>query len=418
MQNNPLNYILGLDLGIASIGWAVVEIDEESSPIRLIDVGVRTFERAEVAKTGENLALSRRLARSSRRLIKRRAERLKKAKRLLKAEKILHSIDEKLPINVWQLRVKGLKEKLERQEWAAVLLHLLKHRGYLSQRKNEGKSDNKELGALLSGIASNHQMLQSSEYRTPAEIAVKKFQVEEGHIRNQRGSYTHTFSRLDLLAEIELLFQRQAELGNSYTSTTLLENLTALLMWQKPALAGDAILKMLGKCTFEPSEYKAAKNSYSAERFVWLTKLNNLRILEDGTERALNDNERFALLEQPYEKSKLTYAQVRSILALGDNTIFKSVRYLGEDKKTVESKTTLMEMKFYHQIRKALESAELKKEWNELKGNTALLDEIGTAFSLYKTDNDICHYLDGKLSKSVLHALLENLNFDKFIQLL
>ncbi|TGZ98334.1 type II CRISPR RNA-guided endonuclease Cas9 [Rodentibacter pneumotropicus] len=417
MQNNPLNYILGLDLGIASIGWAVVEIDEESSPIRLIDVGVRTFERAEVAKTGESLALSRRLARSSRRLIKRRAERLKKAKRLLKAEKVLHSIDEKLPINVWQLRVKGLEEKLERQEWAAVLLHLLKHRGYLSQRKNESKSDNKELGALLSGIASNHQMLQSSEYRTPAEIAVKKFQVEEGHIRNQRGSYTHTFSRLDLLAEMELLFQRQAELGNSYTSTTLLENLTALLMWQKPALAGDAILKMLGKCTFEPTEYKAAKSSYSAERFVWLTKLNNLRILENGTERALNDNERFALLEQPYEKSKLTYAQVRAMLALGDNTIFKGVRYLDEDKKTVESKTTLMEMKFYHQIRKALESAELKKEWNELKGNTALLDEIGTAFSLYKTDDDICRYLEGKLSKNVLNALLENLNFDKFIQL-
>ncbi|VEH67456.1 Uncharacterized protein conserved in bacteria [Rodentibacter pneumotropicus] len=98
MQNNPLNYILGLDLGIASIGWAVVEIDEESSPIRLIDVGVRTFERAEVAKTGESLALSRRLARSSRRLIKRRAERLKKAKRLLKAEKILHSIDENYPL--------------------------------------------------------------------------------------------------------------------------------------------------------------------------------------------------------------------------------------------------------------------------------------------------------------------------------
>ncbi|VEH67457.1 Uncharacterized protein conserved in bacteria [Rodentibacter pneumotropicus] len=138
---------------------------------------------------------------------------------------------------------------------------------------------------------------------------------------------------MDLLAEMELLFQRQAELGNSYTSTTLLENLTALLMWQKPALAGDAILKMLGKCTFEPSEYKAAKNSYSAERFVWLTKLNNLRILENGTERALNDNERFALLEQPYEKSKLTYAQVRAMLALSDNAIFKGVRYLGEDKK-------------------------------------------------------------------------------------
>ena len=417
MKTSSLNYILGLDLGIASVGWAVVEIDERENPLGLIDVGVRTFERAEVPKTGESLALARRLARSSRRLVKHRAERLKKAKRLLKAENLLLSTDEKLPNDVWQLRVKGLEHKLEREEWAAVLLHLLKHRGYLSQRKNESKTENKELGALLSGVNTNHQLLQSSVYRTPAEIAIHKFQTEEGHIRNQRGSYTHTFSRLDLQAEMALLFQCQRELGNTYTSAKLLENLTALLMWQKPALAGEAILKMLGKCTFEPTEYKAAKNTYSAERFVWLTKLNNLRILENGEERALTDNERFMLLEQPYEKAKLTYAQVRSILTLNNDAIFKGVRYLGEDKKSVETKTTLMEMKAYHQIRKALESADLKAEWNALKNNSVLLDEIGTAFSLYKTDEDINSYLNGKLSVKVLNALLENLNFDKFIQL-
>ncbi|KAE9540606.1 type II CRISPR RNA-guided endonuclease Cas9 [Ursidibacter maritimus] len=417
MKTSLLNYVLGLDLGIASVGWAVVEIDEQENPQRLIDVGVRTFERAEVPKTGESLALARRLARSSRRLVKRRAQRIKKAKRLLKAENLLLSIDEQLPNDVWQLRVKGLDQKLERQEWAAVLLHLLKHRGYLSQRKNESKSENKELGALLSGVATNHQILKDSKYRTPAEIAVNKFQVEDGHIRNQRGAYTHTFSRLDLLAEMELLFTRQSELGNLNTSAKLLDNLTALLMWQKPALAGEAILKMLGKCTFEPTEYKAAKNSYSAERFVWLTKLNNLRILENGIERALTDNERLTLLEQPYEKAKLTYSQARTMLTLSDDAIFKGVRYQGEDKKTVETKTTLMEMKAYHQIRKALEGADLKIEWQTLKHNTGLLDEIGTAFSLYKTDEDICRYLEGKLSESMLNALLENLNFDKFIQL-
>ncbi|PVX31710.1 CRISPR-associated Csn1 family endonuclease [Pasteurella langaaensis DSM 22999] len=413
----PLNYILGLDLGIASVGWAVVEIDEQENPLGLIDVGVRTFDRAEVPKTGESLALARRLARSARRLVQRRAARIKKAKRLLKAENLLLSTDEQLPNDVWQLRVNGLDQKLERQEWAAVLLHLLKHRGYLSQRKNESKSDNKELGALLLGVAANHNILMSSEYRTPAEIAVKKFQIEDGHIRNQRGAYTHTFNRLDLLAEMKLLFQRQMELGNPYTSATLLENLTDLLMWQKPALAGDAILKMLGKCTFEPTEDKAAKNSYSAERFVWLTKLNNLRILENGVERALTDQERFTLLEQPYEKAKLTYAQVRTILALSDDAIFKGVRYQGEDKKAVETKTTLMEMKAYHQIRKALEGADLKAEWNTIKNNPTLLDDIGTAFSLYKTDKDISCYLEGKLAKNVLNILLENLNFDKFIQL-
>ena len=415
MENKNLHYILGLDLGIASVGWAVVEIDKKENPLRLIDVGVRTFERAETQK-GESLALSRRSARSARRLTQRRVARLKKAKRLLKSENILLSTDERLPHQVWQLRVEGLDRKLERQEWAAVLLHLIKHRGYLSQRKNESKSENKELGALLSGVASNHELLQQATYRTPAELAVKKFEVEEGHIRNQQGAYTHTFSRLDLLAEMELLFSRQQHFGNPFASEKLLENLTALLMWQKPALSGEAILKMLGKCTFE-DEYKAAKNTYTAERFVWITKLNNLRIQENGLERVLNDNERLMLIEQPYEKAKLTYAQVRSILNLSDDAIFKGVRYSGEDKKAIETKTTLMEMKAYHQIRKVLEGNNLKAEWVALKENPILLDEIGTAFSLYKTDEDISAYLAGKLSQPVLNALLENLSFDKFIQL-
>lgn len=42
---NPINYILGLDIGIASVGWAMVEIDEEENPIRLIDLGVQKFRK-------------------------------------------------------------------------------------------------------------------------------------------------------------------------------------------------------------------------------------------------------------------------------------------------------------------------------------------------------------------------------------
>ncbi|EXI62384.1 hypothetical protein MHD_08645 [Mannheimia granulomatis] len=413
MQLSKLNYILGLDLGIASVGWSVIEIDETEMPIRLIDVGVRTFERAEVPKTGESLALARRLARSTRRLIRRRAFRLLKAKRLLKNHQIV-SADElsTLPNHCWELRVKGLDERLTCQEWAAVLLHLLKHRGYLSQRKSEAQNADKEMGALLSGVANNHKLLSENHYRTPAEIAVKKFALEEGHMRNQRGAYTHTFNRLDLLAEMRLLFQTQRELGSPYASGELEQEFCKLLMWQKPALSGDAILKMLGKCTLEPTEYKAAKNTYTAERFVWLTKLNNLRILENGSERALNADERALLLNQPYEKAKFTYEQARKLLQLNEAARFNSVRYGKENAE----KSTLMEMKAYHAIRKAVETAD-SSAWATLKTQPLLLDEIGTAFSIYKTDEDIKTQLQGKLADNVIDVLLENLNFDKFIQL-
>lgn len=417
---NPINYILGLDIGIASVGWAMVEIDEEENPIRLIDFGVRIFERAEVPKTGDSLAMARRLARSVRRLTRRRAHRLLRARRLLKREGVLQAADfdengliKSLPNTPWQLRAAALDRKLMPLEWSAVLLHLIKHRGYLSQRKNEGETADKELGALLKGVAENAHALQTGNFRTPAELALNKFEKESGHIRNQRGDYSHTFSRKDLQAELNLLFEKQKEFGNPHVSDGLKEGIETLLMTQRPALSGDAVQKMLGHCTFEPAEPKAAKNTYTAERFIWLTKLNNLRILEQGSERPLTDTERATLMDEPYRKSKLTYAQARKLLDLDDTAFFKGLRY-GKDNAEA---STLMEMKAYHAISRALEKEGLKDKKSPLNLSTELQDEIGTAFSLFKTDEDITGRLKDRVQPEILEALLKHISFDKFVQI-
>ena len=38
-----MRYRLGLDLGTASLGWAVLEIDSADAPIKVIDLGVRIY---------------------------------------------------------------------------------------------------------------------------------------------------------------------------------------------------------------------------------------------------------------------------------------------------------------------------------------------------------------------------------------
>lgn len=72
--------ILAFDIGISSIGWAFSENDE------LKDCGVRIFTKAENPKTGESLALPRRLARSARKRLARRKARLNHLKHLIANE--------------------------------------------------------------------------------------------------------------------------------------------------------------------------------------------------------------------------------------------------------------------------------------------------------------------------------------------
>src|SRR5574337_1587021 len=76
-------YVFGLDIGIASVGWAV--LDEQ----RIVDLGVRCFDKAETAKEGDPLNLARRQARLLRRRLYRRAWRLTQLARLFKREGLI-----------------------------------------------------------------------------------------------------------------------------------------------------------------------------------------------------------------------------------------------------------------------------------------------------------------------------------------
>ena len=103
--NGPLT--IGLDIGIASVGWAVL------SPERIVALGVRAFDKAETAKEGESLNLVRRTARLMRRRLRRRAWRLIKLARLMKSAGLIENArtfqaQQFFPKSPWQLRVPAL----------------------------------------------------------------------------------------------------------------------------------------------------------------------------------------------------------------------------------------------------------------------------------------------------------------------
>lgn len=128
-MNTKKNY-LGLDLGISSVGWAVMA--EENKEYYIDDFGVRLFECSENAKDGKTNAEPRRIFRGSRRLIRRRKQRINDLKKFLQIKgvikieeinnffknfKITNNIkyDETKYFNPYVIRVKGLTSKLTPQ---------------------------------------------------------------------------------------------------------------------------------------------------------------------------------------------------------------------------------------------------------------------------------------------------------------
>jgi CRISPR/Cas system Type II protein with McrA/HNH and RuvC-like nuclease domain len=63
---------LGLDLGIASVGWCLFDDDAEGNPIRIRDIGSFVFDQIENPKSGLTENIDRRQKRLLRRQRRRR----------------------------------------------------------------------------------------------------------------------------------------------------------------------------------------------------------------------------------------------------------------------------------------------------------------------------------------------------------
>ena len=396
-------YTLGLDIGIASVGWCLLGEN------RIIDLGVRAFDKAETAKEGDPLNLTRRMARLARHRLAQRAWRLKKLTRELKRQGLIDNARFFQPTNPvttppWQLRVQGLDRKLEPDEWARVIYHLCKHRGFhwisRAEEKQAGGDTKGEGGKVKQGLAGTRRLMEEKAYRSIAEMVLAEFPEAQ---RNKRGEYTKALSRVLLGEELKQLFAEQRRLGNPLASDSLEiailgsgDRKSGLFWMQKPPLSGAALLKMLGKCTFEKVEFRAPKASFTAERHVWLTRLNNLRIVVDGETRPLNAEERAIALPLPYKQAKeLTYKQLHDALVnsgrLPETFEFAGLRPTKDGKDPKSEK--LIKLPAWQELRTTLKVAGLETEWESLagaagRGQPQILDEIARVLSVYKDDDE------------------------------
>lgn len=402
-----LRYTLGLDIGIASVGWAVLENNIDGEPIKIERLGVRIFDKAEQPKTGALLAEPRREARGQRRTIRRRRHRKDRIKQLIQQNGIMTRVEmaemfehSQFETSVYELRVQALERALTKQEFVRVLIHLAQRRGYKSNSKSEEAKD-KENGKVKSAISENKKCMEENGYRTIGEMLLKDDRFWECNPdgtkifvpHNHPDDYRTTVERSMVEDEIRLIFSRQRALGVPYATSEFEE--AYLKIWGsqrnfdegpggKSPYGGNMIEKMLGHCTFEKDEPRAAKGSYSAEYFRLLQDVNHLRLVKnDGESCALTREQKQIYIDLVMKSAAASYAQLRKKLELSNDISFNMLRYGSDEIGKVERKK-LGHMKFYHEMRKALNTVQKDAistvSWEQR-------DEIARILLCYKSDD-------------------------------
>jgi CRISPR-associated endonuclease Csn1 len=319
--------ILGLDVGINSIGFALVELDldqpENNGIVTKADrpcVGAHLFDRAEQPKTGASLALPRRMARSQRRLIRRRADRKKRLRDLFAETGLpigFTQSSEGFDKTPWELRADGLERRLTPEEFARVLYHLAKRRGFQSTRKDQGDKNNDESKKMLGEAAKLRKEMKDRDYQTVGAYLANH--PDKKQRNGGEGDYSKTVLREWVKEETHRLFEKQRGFGNAWATPDFEGRFSEIAFYQRPLRSCE---HLVGWCSLEPEEKRAPKHSRSAELFVLWQKINHLRLENEKSDNtlALTPEQRSALFEKCHEIQKVDYGHIRKII--GDFVAF------------------------------------------------------------------------------------------------
>ncbi|MBR1861488.1 MAG: type II CRISPR RNA-guided endonuclease Cas9 [Lachnospiraceae bacterium] len=328
-------YIMGIDIGIASVGWAVLNENAE-----ILEAGSNIFPEADAAQNAD-----RRSFRQGRRLKRRKRIRINDFNKMW--EKYGFEIDDVVSDpDVLLLRNKGLNEFLEEKELYSVLKYMLKHRGisYL-----EDDIDENATGDYKEGLKLNQEELRT---KYPCQIQldrIEKYNSFRGNntveINGKKvilsnvfttGAYRKEIDRIletqskyntklteNFIKEYREIFDRKREYyegpGNELSRTNYGRYTLNIDPNTGKYITEDNIFeKLIGKCSVYPNEMRGAAASYTAQEFNALNDLNNLII--NG--RHLEEKEKRQIIDK-YKSEKVV--NVRKII--------KSV--IGEDIETM-----------------------------------------------------------------------------------
>ncbi|MGL4944552.1 MAG: type II CRISPR RNA-guided endonuclease Cas9 [Thermoguttaceae bacterium] len=368
------SYVLGLDLGVQSVGWAI--IPDEGSGIKL-KLGARCFESGtksspqvkksdeDAIRDGEDVsrATTRREARLARRQFWRRTRRatklfhiLQRAGLLPQGESktpeqrtaILQKLDAELQVSIRQefgteidriqndphvaaqvfpyiLRTLALDHKLPPYSLGRALMHLVQRRGFLSNKKATGKKD-EEQGVVKQGISDLAKLIDDAGARTIGEYFATT-NPDEKRIRARwtaRKMFKEEFEKICNAQEkfhpkifSQTISQPRYNRKKKETTRNELSLRAAIysaIFFQRPLKSQKGLI---GMCELEKGQRRAQMASLAAQRFRYWQKILDLRILAPMvSERSLTTQEAALLANAMEYAESLTFPQVAKAIGL------------------------------------------------------------------------------------------------------
>ena len=356
---------LGLDIGVASVGWGIIDENYE-----IIDSGVRLFSER---SADDNVV--RRTSRSTRRRIRRLQHRLERMRNFLLEIFGIKKLNSE-EYNIYEVRCRGLEQKLSKDEIIRAILHLTKRRGTHFLTAEDFIELNNE--------KSTESILQEQEEKL-ANAYVCQIQLENFN-RNKVRGIENRFRNKEYLKELTKLLETQGQyykeiLNNKdeiikiYSSKREYfegpgseKSPTPYGRWrydeQGNLIEVNLIELMRGACTFFPEEKRIAKNSYTACLFNLLNDLNNLTV--EG--REISFDEKNILISQYVNKGKnVSLNNIASVCNCNKEDI-RGYRVNKDDK------AIFTEFSGYIEILKAVKKS--GEDNCDIVGNRKLVDEI------------------------------------------
>jgi CRISPR-associated endonuclease Csn1 len=314
--------VLGLDCGIASVGWALLEIGDAEPEGKVVALGTRMFDTPETDKERRPKSELRRMYRGQRRVIRRRRQRMNAVRRVLHEHGLLPDAGSQAlrfqGISPWDVRAKATEELISADELAVALGHIARHRGFKSNAKSRG-ANAAEDSKMKKAMAQTQEKFKG---RTFGQTIVSD-PAFAGRQRNREGDFSRTPLRADLEAEVRAIFAAQRRLLNPIASQVLETDFIDTAFFQRGLQDSE---HMLADCAFERDEKRTAKRAYSFELFRYLSRLNTFEIREGKTSRRLSTDELNRAVANFGATKKVSFKVLRKQLRLSDSAIFATVR--------------------------------------------------------------------------------------------